>query len=133
MEVYKYITVDCVKHKHFLPYFLVRKFLVDGDFSQIFRCISQKYMETVPDHLGKISSTENSVKTSFQVVTVNNELAIHYAKQFVSCLSNIHMRWLKVVESETSLLLWSYLFQPISKVQFSHDRMLKKQDIVHNI
>ena len=53
--------MDCVKHQNFLRSFLVNKFSVNGQFSQIFGCPAKK---PVADHLQKVSSPGSSVKIS---------------------------------------------------------------------
>ena len=64
MEFYKILNNELHKTKNFLPNFLVRKFTVNPQFSQILGYLALKSVETVPDHLQKIFSPGNSRRIS---------------------------------------------------------------------
>ena len=67
--------MDCVKQKYFIPNFLVRKFSVNRQFSQIFGCLAQTSVETVPEHSRKLSHQE--IWRTFLHLDSDGKLAYH--------------------------------------------------------
>ena len=55
MDFYKILNNGLRKTQKFLPNFLMRRFSVNWQFPQIFGCLAQKSVETVPDHSRKLS------------------------------------------------------------------------------
>ena len=64
MEFYKILNNELHKTKNVLSNFMMRKFTVNGQFSQIFGCLALKSVEAVPNHLRKIFSPRNSGRIS---------------------------------------------------------------------